>query len=211
MRTFSRLEGKRVVEHSLLEEDIRKRFPNTSFCIPFQPPDGYKEETENTERPIASPLENLVVLPPAWIDGALVRQYGVESASPEQVRQRTEVQAALVRSQRNERLAATDWTQLPDSGVDQEAWATYRQALRALTEQEGFPWDVTWPEPPVKAPLAAPQALQTEPPAAQALGQTWTDPDGVNWVVVQARQSNGQFAADDPATEARENLTWDRV
>ncbi|KVP62182.1 phage tail assembly chaperone [Burkholderia ubonensis] len=27
-------------------------------------------------------------------------------------------------------------------------WAAYRQALREITEQPGFPFDVKWPEPP---------------------------------------------------------------
>jgi hypothetical protein len=36
----------------------------------------------------------------------------------------------LMRAKRNELLAQSDWTQLPDATVDREAWATYRQALR---------------------------------------------------------------------------------
>lgn len=212
MNTFSRLEGNEIAEHSLSEYEIKRRFPNTSFCDPFVPPPGYMIEAESPERPEPGPLEDLVSLPPAWIDGVLTRQYRVEPASPEEAAQRTAAHSAVVRLERNRRLAAADWTQLPDSGVDQEAWASYRQALRALTEQEGFPWEVIWPTPPIdQAPSTVPQAQQAEPPPAETLGQVWTDPDGVNWVVVQARQSNGQFAADDPATEARENLTWDRV
>lgn len=38
---------------------------------------------------------------------------------------------------RNAELARTDWTQLTDSPVDKEAWATYRQALRDLPAQGG--------------------------------------------------------------------------
>jgi len=49
---------------------------------------------------------------------------------------------------RNYLLMNCDWTQLPDSPADHEAWATYRQELRDVTAQEGFPWDVTWPEAP---------------------------------------------------------------
>lgn len=36
----------------------------------------------------------------------------------------------LMRLARNARLAASDWTQLPDAPVDRAAWAAYRQALR---------------------------------------------------------------------------------
>ena len=40
-----------------------------------------------------------------------------------------------IRRERNTRLARCDWTQVPDAPVDQEAWRTYRQALRDLPSQ----------------------------------------------------------------------------
>ena len=61
----------------------------------------------------------------------------------------TELEAAEARAQRNALLSASDWTQLSDAPVDQIAWANYRQALRGLTDQEGFPLSITWPEKPV--------------------------------------------------------------
>jgi hypothetical protein len=57
-------------------------------------------------------------------------------------------QAKSVRQQRGEKLKDSDWTQVVDAPVDQAAWATYRQALRDITGQEGFPWTITWPEQP---------------------------------------------------------------
>ena len=57
-------------------------------------------------------------------------------------------QAAAVRADRNARLAATDWTQIADSTADKPAWAAYRQALRDVPSQAGFPWIVTWPQEP---------------------------------------------------------------
>jgi hypothetical protein len=59
-----------------------------------------------------------------------------------------EAQGKAVRDDRNKRLADCDWTQLPDAPVVAADWAAYRQALRDVTAQEGFPWDVTWPEAP---------------------------------------------------------------
>jgi hypothetical protein len=56
--------------------------------------------------------------------------------------------AAQVRAERNELLTASDWTQVPDAPVDQAAWATYRQALRDIPQQTGFPEDVVWPTEP---------------------------------------------------------------
>jgi hypothetical protein len=53
-----------------------------------------------------------------------------------------------VRAQRNSKLAASDWTQLADSAADKAAWAKYRQALRDISKQAGFPSTIVWPEMP---------------------------------------------------------------
>ena len=56
--------------------------------------------------------------------------------------------AAKVREERNTKLSETDWTQITDATTDKQAWATYRQALRDVTTQTGFPWTITWPTQP---------------------------------------------------------------
>jgi hypothetical protein len=56
--------------------------------------------------------------------------------------------ADQVRYQRNALLAACDWTQLADAPVDDLAWAVYRQALRDIPDQAGFPASVEWPVAP---------------------------------------------------------------
>jgi hypothetical protein len=48
-------------------------------------------------------------------------------------------------------------------------------------------------------------------PAAAEVGQEWVDSSGDLWVVAQARGEDGQFLADDPATEERESLAWVRA
>ena len=57
-------------------------------------------------------------------------------------------QAESVRNTRNQNLAECDWTQLADSPVDKMAWATYRQSLRDVPNQAGFPWTIEWPVKP---------------------------------------------------------------
>lgn len=57
-------------------------------------------------------------------------------------------QAKSVRENRNTKLAECDWTQLADSTADKAAWATYRQALRDVPSQPGFPWTIDWPTQP---------------------------------------------------------------
>ena len=56
-----------------------------------------------------------------------------------------EASATQVRARRNELLTASDTMALADRITDD--WRTYRQALRDLPEQDGFP-DVAFPKPP---------------------------------------------------------------
>lgn len=54
-----------------------------------------------------------------------------------------------VRLTRNQLLAETDWTQAKDVPDAVSAkWAPYRQALRDVPQQAGFPDNVTWPTKP---------------------------------------------------------------
>jgi hypothetical protein len=57
-------------------------------------------------------------------------------------------QAKSVRASRSDQLKDSDWTQVADAPVDKAAWATYRQELRDISTQAGFPWTVVWPEQP---------------------------------------------------------------
>ena len=59
------------------------------------------------------------------------------------------VQSANARKRRNKLLSASDWTQVADAPVDKAAWATYRQELRDISAQAGFPWTIEWPTQPV--------------------------------------------------------------
>ena len=56
--------------------------------------------------------------------------------------------ASEIRTERDAKLTESDWTQVLDAPVDQAAWATYRQVLRDITAQAGFPNTVTWPAKP---------------------------------------------------------------
>ena len=59
-----------------------------------------------------------------------------------------ESQLSLIRIERNKLLLHSDWTQLPDVPLEtKELWASYRQALRDITQQPD-PFNITWPEPP---------------------------------------------------------------
>ncbi|NDW31884.1 tail fiber assembly protein [Salipiger sp. PrR007] len=57
------------------------------------------------------------------------------------------------REERNARLLECDWTQLPDAkltAANKAAFATYRQALRDVPAQSGFPNTIIWPTRPAE-------------------------------------------------------------
>jgi hypothetical protein len=52
---------------------------------------------------------------------------------------------------RNSELLKSDWTQLPDVPLTAQqvsAWAVYRQALRNVSDQPGYPRTINWPVQP---------------------------------------------------------------
>ena len=60
-------------------------------------------------------------------------------------------QAKSVRGSRDTKLAESDWRVIKAAETAttlDAAWATYRQALRDVTAQSGFPWTITWPDAP---------------------------------------------------------------
>lgn len=59
-----------------------------------------------------------------------------------------EIAVRNTREERNRLLQESDWTQLADAPVDSAAWAEYRQQLRDLPQQQGFPYSVVWPTEP---------------------------------------------------------------
>ena len=61
------------------------------------------------------------------------------------------IHAKAIREKRDRLLNESDWTQANDTALSQEmveAYRVYRQALRDITGQEGFPYIVIWPEEP---------------------------------------------------------------
>lgn len=131
--------------------DLRAEHPHTSF--PWDWAGGVIEGVEYARvRPVDVPqvphTQNFIEGLPALIDGVWTQTWLVTEATPEQIADRLDEKGRMVRAGRNARLAACDWTQLPDAPVDALVWATYRQALRDVSAQLGFPWVVEWPSTP---------------------------------------------------------------
>jgi hypothetical protein len=132
--------------------DLRRDNPNTSF--PRNPSDAMLADwnvfpvTDKPAPDYNAATQNCNQIYPTLISGKWVMTWAVTPATPEEITERTEAKATEVRQQRNNLLSACDWTQLPDAPVPAAPWAVYRQELRDVTGQPGFPWNVTWPEEP---------------------------------------------------------------
>lgn len=80
--------------------------------------------------------------------GRWFTKYSVVDMDADAIAAKDASQATSVRSQRTQMLKDSDWTQVADSPADKVVWAAYRQALRDVTAQSGFPWTITWPDAP---------------------------------------------------------------
>ena len=135
----------------MFESEFRKLYPNTSFPHPIS------EETLN-EFGADVVFEGVQALPTRYqiafrdgveqIEGKWYTKYSVSDLDDEGKALKDAEQAKNIRQNRDKMLEESDWTQLSDAPVDKQAWADYRQALRDLPSQIGFPWEITYPEKP---------------------------------------------------------------
>jgi hypothetical protein len=130
--------------------DYRELFPNTSF-----PAGGPSAEflADNNAKKVNlfkahDRLTQKLVSCDAYDDGEFVSLTQVVELTAEEIQSAKDSAIAQIRSQRNQLLKDCDWTQIADCTADKTAWATYRQALRDVTQQSGFPWTITWPTQP---------------------------------------------------------------
>lgn len=103
------------------------------------------------EKPTVDHTQNVLEGQPQLLNGKWVQVWEVTDASAEEIQNRTETKADSTREVRNIEIAVCDWTQLPDSPLTVEKkqeWSVYRQELRDITSQPGFPWNVAWPTKP---------------------------------------------------------------
>jgi len=127
----------------------REVFPNVSFPA-SGPSDAYLAGAGavkvNVFREHNRATQKLVPCDPV-VENGWAYTVKVEDKTAEEIAADIASKAAQVRAQRDRLLTASDWTQVADAPVDKAAWVTYRQALRDLPEQEGFP-NVEMPSQP---------------------------------------------------------------
>lgn len=84
------------------------------------------------------------ILGPVFVDGET-------TAAEQEAAYKAQKDAEFAKAARDTRdrlLSESDWTQVLDAPVDRDAWAAYRQALRDIPQQAGFPTSIDWPVKP---------------------------------------------------------------
>lgn len=133
---------------------LRKDNPTTSF--PKKPTEELlqswgMERVFVVERPVVDHTKNVIEATPVEVDGAWTQVWVVTEASEAEVVQRNDEEAARIREQRSRLLAESDWIVVfhTEKGTNIPfEWELYRQQLRDITAQDGFPHNVTWPSLP---------------------------------------------------------------
>jgi len=142
-----------IVAYPYTQTDLMRDTPSTSFPNGILSPASLAEwnvfPVHFADQPVVDPLAQRVIETVPSFDGqSWIQQWAVEDISQAEIDAMTNQQAASVRADRNARLAATDWMVIKaleeGNGLDFDV-ATYRQALRDVPSQPGFPWNVVWP------------------------------------------------------------------
>ena len=141
--------------NAVLESNFRQLFPETSFPLfltqSVVEPFGYGMYYFSSQ-PQTGKYQKVVEVDPVKDESGIYRQtWSIVPMDDAEKAEVDERQAVQIRMERNFKLAASDWTQIADAPIaptDKTAWATYRQALRDISSQPGFPWTVEWPSAP---------------------------------------------------------------
>lgn len=94
---------------------------------------------------------NYTLKPIQQQDGSWIEDWYREETPVDVFNTNVQIQKWWVDRERNLRLGYTDWVTIKslETGVPvPDAWKVYRQALRDVTTQEGYPFNISWPTRP---------------------------------------------------------------
>ena len=150
---FALIENGAVKQYPYNIYQLKMANPNVSF--PANPTNALLQEfgmfrVATDAQPSVSNTQVLEEDPPIFSAEyqRWTQVWRVRDMTAEEVQQQNDSKALEIRTERNQKLSESDWTQLADAQIDKAIWATYRQALRDVPSQAGFPWTITWPEAP---------------------------------------------------------------
>jgi hypothetical protein len=151
---FAKIENNNVMEFPIY--NIREKVKNVSLpedlTNPNNLPEGYVHVYESTFPEYDVQNEKVVLADkPIFKNNTWILEYIIlpliEQEKEEFIKQKSED----IRLMRNQLLSKCDWTQTKDvSDYISSNWIQYRQDLRDITAQPGFPLDVIWPIEPTQ-------------------------------------------------------------
>jgi len=139
------------------ERDLYYKYPNISFPKPLTPyvidTYGFDVILEGSRPQVTPPYETLVRQGIEEIKGKWFTKYAIgpiftNQEDEDSYRLNIDTQASEgIRTNRNNLISKSDWMGCSDFIMSNE-WKQYRQDLRDITTQEGFPHNVEWPDEP---------------------------------------------------------------
>jgi hypothetical protein len=132
-----------VLRYPYSAGNVRIDFPNVSFPADFNDESINHlgiHRVQSVQRPeyddtIAKLVDDVELINESWI-----QKWVIENIEED-------IAISNIRRRRNVLLGETDYMALSDMTLTED-WADYRQALREIPQQEGFPFGVIWPAKP---------------------------------------------------------------
>ena len=151
---YVKIENQQIVEYPYSIQKLREENKNVSFPKPitetvlnsfgvYSVRDMPNIDTHNVSTHKQQARDN-----PELVDGEWVRYWDIVPLSDEEATQVLQSHASGVRSYRDELLTKTDWVAIraAETGIPIPSnYSQYRAALRDITTQDGFPFDVVFP------------------------------------------------------------------
>lgn len=158
---YAHFDGKTLIEYPTSIRQLKKHYPSTSFPKNFEEFDyasfGVVKVEESAQPDFDPDVEKIVEETPVKVGSKWQRRWTVEPLSTDERQEILSNKANAIRAERDSKLAESDWRIIHETeksainGLDiqyPQVWASYRQALRDLPQQPGFPTNVTWPSVP---------------------------------------------------------------
>ena len=151
--------GVPVGEPPIDEQNFRKLHSNTSFPRILTPEDvesfgyGLYQQTSQPEAPKF--MKFVEDTPVKNESGFYMQTWKRTTMTAVEMEEITKVKEREIKSIRDARLKESDWLMVISAAGEMDIdkgtlskWKSYRKRLRNVSQQSGYPWEVSWPEKP---------------------------------------------------------------
>lgn len=153
--TLIEIENNLPTKNKIDFDDFRRSHPHIAFGLPPNPQTLFNDfgvtTYELSSCPHASTAKKyfkFVETPVLNADKSATQTWTEVAMNNDEKKAAYDAKVIEVKTQRANMLNLSDWTQLSDIPLDEatkQSWGVYRQALRDVSTQSGYPWDIAWP------------------------------------------------------------------